>query len=115
MASPASRAARSKGLAGATVATESPGRRACGLRKLENGGIGASFARTACGLPAGSLVRQGFQVTQQRRTPAIELIETLRGIAQGDDVLHRLLVQTAIGVACRQPLTGGGGVARRQV
>jgi hypothetical protein len=57
-------------------------------------------------------VRQGLQITHQRRAAAVELIQTQGGVAQRDDVLHRLLVQAAVSVPRRQPLPGGGGVAR---
>jgi hypothetical protein len=60
-------------------------------------------------------VRQGLQIAHQRRAAAVELIQTLSGIAERDDVLHRLLVQTTVRIARRQPLACGGGVARRQI
>jgi hypothetical protein len=63
----------------------------------------------------GRLVRQGLQIAHQRRAAAIELIQTLSGVAQRDDVLHRLFVQTTVRIARRQPLACGGGVARRQI
>ena len=62
-----------------------------------------------------ALVGQGFQVTHQRRASTVELIQTLGSLAKRDDVLHRLLVQTAIRVSRSQPLASGSGVARRQI
>src|SRR5436309_1786177 len=60
-------------------------------------------------------VRQSLQIAHQRRATAVELIQAQGGVAQRDDVLDRLLVQSAVRVPCRQPLASGGGVARRQI
>src|SRR5579871_5031926 len=95
-ATPASNEAVSKGPAGATTATESPGRSGRVLWKLKS-------------------VGQGLQIAHQRSTTAIQLVQALRGIAQCNDVLHRRVVEAAVGVAGGQPLACRRGVTSRKL
>src|ERR1700722_4406414 len=118
-ARPVSNDARSKGPAGAMTATVSPGRTAWDLRK--EGDIRnechpnrpLTSSEPAKKRRTDRSVRQRLQITHQRRASAVELIETLGRLTERDDVLHRLLVQSAVRVACSQPLPSCGSEARR--
>src|SRR5262249_36204678 len=61
------------------------------------------------------LIRERLQIPQQCGAAAVELIEALGGITQGDDVLHRRIVQPPIGVPGSQPLPRRRGITRRQL
>src|SRR5580765_7398669 len=119
-ASPASKALRSKPLAGAITATRSWGRSAGGAWKIllmdapRTLGTPAK-QRQSCSLRWPESVRERFEFAPQRGAPALELIEPLRGLAQPVEILHRCLLYAAVGVACRHPQALHADIAGRHL